>query len=533
MLPTTTNHAQGRSQQQPQQHQPTIAEPLVEIKHNWLIKNVQHSRDGDEYTSELFPCTNCATTWQMRLYPSYCERNSIFVKFYIFMIKPKLRTIKAEVSVTCEYNSEEIYKYTWSNATFYCDPSESFDIKRNYVISNFLKSYISSSRDRLLSCPSLIITLQIRPMLDASLCDDLRLIKVRNGTAIDEHSYTYQWTIDDFNTKTKLCYEDECLESSIFTFEHKLDRRFINLNNCFQLCLSLEREQNMIIMLYRLTLKTRLRLPYRFRLEFFVRANFSTRLLKMSDVLDPVDIFQFDPFSSKDLSDCTQQYNSSPCLVFFVRIVLFGQQNPKLCLNVLDYCPLNDTMSIADNDFYPVNNNQLMTRELLRTGKFSDVKIKVGSKEFNVHRCILASCSEVFERMFSIDMLEKQTNIIEINDISDDIIEEMLRYIYYNDIKYLDQNALDLLYVADKYAIENLRNVCIKSLINSITYETAAEMLIRANIYNSKLLKDNILTFIKTYSKDVFQTEQWKQLERTQPYLLVDVLKFIANGTYS
>ena len=41
--------------------QASIAEPLVEIKHNWLIKNVQHSRDGDEYTSELFPCTNCST----------------------------------------------------------------------------------------------------------------------------------------------------------------------------------------------------------------------------------------------------------------------------------------------------------------------------------------------------------------------------------------------------------------------------------------------------------------------------------------
>ncbi|CAF5061774.1 unnamed protein product, partial [Rotaria magnacalcarata] len=115
-----------------------------------------------------------------------------------------LRTIKAEVIVTCEYNGEEIYKYTWSNASFYCDPSESFDIKRNYVISNFLKSYISSSRDRLLSCPSLTITLQIRPMCDASGCDDLRLIKVRNGnTIIDEPSFTYQWVIDDFNTKTK------------------------------------------------------------------------------------------------------------------------------------------------------------------------------------------------------------------------------------------------------------------------------------------------------------------------------------------
>ncbi|CAF0724423.1 unnamed protein product [Didymodactylos carnosus] len=60
---------------------------------------------------------------------------------------------------------------------------------------------------------------------------------------------------------------------------------------------------------------------------------------------------------------------------------MFEQQNPKLCLNILDYCPLNDTLSPTDNG--------------------------------------------------------KQTNVIEINDISGDIIEEMLRYIYYNHIKYL------------------------------------------------------------------------------------------------
>lgn len=41
--------------------QTNVAGPLAEIKHNWLIKNVQHCRDGDEYTSELFPSSNCST----------------------------------------------------------------------------------------------------------------------------------------------------------------------------------------------------------------------------------------------------------------------------------------------------------------------------------------------------------------------------------------------------------------------------------------------------------------------------------------
>jgi hypothetical protein len=59
----------------------------------------------------------------------------------VFFSKPKLRTIKAEVVVTCEYNGEEIYKYTWSNASFYCDPSESFDIKRKESIYIYIQHY--------------------------------------------------------------------------------------------------------------------------------------------------------------------------------------------------------------------------------------------------------------------------------------------------------------------------------------------------------------------------------------------------------
>ena len=61
-LPSTAiNSNSAQSLRPSSSQQASIAEPLVEIKHNWLIKNVQHSRDGDEYTSELFPCTNCST----------------------------------------------------------------------------------------------------------------------------------------------------------------------------------------------------------------------------------------------------------------------------------------------------------------------------------------------------------------------------------------------------------------------------------------------------------------------------------------
>ena len=58
---TITNTASSSTQSLKTTQQASTTEPLVEIRHNWLIKNVQHSRDGDEYKSELFPCSNCST----------------------------------------------------------------------------------------------------------------------------------------------------------------------------------------------------------------------------------------------------------------------------------------------------------------------------------------------------------------------------------------------------------------------------------------------------------------------------------------
>ena len=183
---------------------------------------------------------------------------------------------------------------------------------------------------------------------------------------------------------------------------------YVHLNNYFQLSLTLQREQNMILMLYYLKLRIKKNLPYKFRIEFFVRANFSTRLLKMSDILDTINEYTFDPFTSKDLSDCTQQFNSSPCLVFFTRIVLYGhERDSKLYFNLLDE-------NILLNNYSKVNSS--LTKELFQTGKFSDIKIIIGTKEFHVHRCILSLSSEVFERMFLSDMIETRSNIIEIND---------------------------------------------------------------------------------------------------------------------
>jgi hypothetical protein len=51
--------------------------------------HVQIAQQGDEFCLRNHLMFCFVFSWIMRLYPSYCERNSIFVKFYVFMIKVK------------------------------------------------------------------------------------------------------------------------------------------------------------------------------------------------------------------------------------------------------------------------------------------------------------------------------------------------------------------------------------------------------------------------------------------------------------
>ena len=55
--------------------------------------------------------------------------------------------------------------------------------------------------------------------------------------------------------------------------------------------------------------------------------------------------------------------------------------------------------------------NPIMPMKVMwEEGLFSDVKIKTSTKTFNVHRAVLASHSDVFKRMFEINMREKRGN---------------------------------------------------------------------------------------------------------------------------
>ena len=89
----------------------------------------------------------------------------------------------------------------------------------------------------------------------------------------------------------------------------------------------------------------------------------------------------------------------------------------------------------------------------METGKFSDAKICIGEKEFNVHRTILAARSPVFAAMFEHDCEENRQNMVRISDIDADVFQDLLRYTYSAKIPSLDKYPSELFIAADKVCV--------------------------------------------------------------------------------
>ena len=72
----------------------------------------------------------------------------------------------------------------------------------------------------------------------------------------------------------------------------------------------------------------------------------------------------------------------------------------------------NDTWLLSIGVQIPETSMSKDLLSMLETGKFGDVTFAVGDKKIVAHKCILASRSVFFEKMFSLGMLESTESII-------------------------------------------------------------------------------------------------------------------------
>ncbi|XP_065207949.1 protein roadkill-like [Planococcus citri] len=165
---------------------------------------------------------------------------------------------------------------------------------------------------------------------------------------------------------------------------------------------------------------------------------------------------------------------------------------------------------------------------LYKDGHLTDVTLSVNGKHFQAHKNILSARSSVFSAMFKHDTIENQNNQVDIVDIDEEIMEEMLYYMYTGNVHNLDGMAERLLKAADKYEIKGLKAVCEDTLLQNLAVENAVDYLVLADFQNAHDLKLNVISFIVEKSTEVMRTKAWDNLVPSNPYLIDEVCKALS-----
>ncbi|XP_071033403.1 speckle-type POZ protein-like [Parasteatoda tepidariorum] len=150
-------------------------------------------------------------------------------------------------------------------------------------------------------------------------------------------------------------------------------------------------------------------------------------------------------------------------------------------------------------------------RKLFLNKKYSDVKLKVGEKEFFAHKNVLGIRSPVFSTMFDQDMLENRTGVVDIEDMEEETVQNLLEYIYTDELNddIDDKSALRLLLAADRYQVLILKDRCISMIMSKLSVENICEVIAVADLINQEHLKSFALSYIFENVSRVLSTPIW------------------------
>jgi len=168
---------------------------------------------------------------------------------------------------------------------------------------------------------------------------------------------------------------------------------------------------------------------------------------------------------------------------------------------------------------------------LFHSQKFGDVTLSVGDKEILVYKGVLAARSPVFAAMFQHEMEEQKQNRVTIRDVKDEVLKEMLTFIYTGESPNLHEMAEDLLAVADKYDLRRLKLMCEEALYAKISTENAADILILADLHSAERLKVQAVNFITIHAIDMIKTQVWKNIMIAKhPTLISEIFQALAGN---
>ena len=167
---------------------------------------------------------------------------------------------------------------------------------------------------------------------------------------------------------------------------------------------------------------------------------------------------------------------------------------------------------------------------ILNDSSSSDLTLICPDGEVQVHRCIMAGRSPVFNSLLKSDMVEKVRGIVKIDDFNVDVVRSMVLYIYTAKIEDTFDDIVTLMKIGVKYLMQTLVDECSKKLIKLITVSTVLELGVVAEVHSVQELMESCAQFVSE-NMDVLEND-WKEKLKSSPQFLMSIIEVMKSYLY-
>nr|CAG4719017.1 unnamed protein product [Naegleria fowleri] len=156
-------------------------------------------------------------------------------------------------------------------------------------------------------------------------------------------------------------------------------------------------------------------------------------------------------------------------------------------------------------------------KKMFNDALFTDVTLvhTKSGKQIKAHKSILTRRSEFFKAMVECEMIESKTSMIEFDeDISFDIFESVIEYIYTNHIELNMDNIFYVYVLADKLLIHSLCTYCGRKFSTFINDENVFKLSQIAKQFRSYKLNEIAMEWIVDSYTELFLVKEFAELDK-------------------
>merc|ERR1719186_1377407 len=160
-----------------------------------------------------------------------------------------------------------------------------------------------------------------------------------------------------------------------------------------------------------------------------------------------------------------------------------------------------------------------------RVADFSDFTIECGGKIFPCNEFILRARSTILDTMFQNMMMETRGRSMCVVDVGPDTMAAVIEYMYTGELTVEVDNMKELIYIADKYEMEGLLEICFQKL-PEMGDDMIVDFLFMADKHNFVEYRKAAMARIYAEKAKFMEDRQFMEKLTETPHLMLELLKF-------